>query len=186
VTGLVGRHGQVAALRLAGGDVLPADVVVVAIGALPATGWLAGSGVTVDNGVVCDSYCRAAPGVYAAGDVARWHHDKLGAMLRLENRTNAAEQAMSVAATILGEDRRYTPVPYFWTDQFDARIQAYGVLGAGAEVAVVEGDPASRRFVALYGQGGRVTGVLGWNMAKQARSYRQHVLATTPWAAALA
>ncbi|MFG1684409.1 NAD(P)/FAD-dependent oxidoreductase [Nonomuraea sp. NPDC049269] len=176
VSGLTGHEGRVTGVRLATGEVLPADVVVVAIGSDPATEWLTGSGLRVDNGLVCDSRCRAAEGVYAVGDVARWHHDKLGALLRLENRTNATEQAMTVAANVLGEEQPYCPVPYFWTDQFDAKLQVHGVLPVDAEVTVVEGDPANRRFVALYRRDGRVTGVLGWNMPKQTRLRRQDVV----------
>ncbi|MGN9837068.1 NAD(P)/FAD-dependent oxidoreductase [Nonomuraea sp. H19] len=176
VSGLAGEHGRVTGVRLDTGEVLPADVVVVAIGADPATEWLAGSGLRVDNGLVCDSRCRAAEGIYAAGDVARWHHDHLGDLVRLENRTNATEQAGVVAANILGADQPYRPVPYFWTDQFDAKIQVYGTPYADAEVSVVDGDLAERRFVALYRRGGTITGVLGWNMPKQTRLRRQQVV----------
>ncbi|MEV8398079.1 NAD(P)/FAD-dependent oxidoreductase [Streptomyces niveus] len=177
VRALVGSAGAVTGVSLDNGEVLPADLVVVAIGADPVTDWLRDSGLRVDNGLVCDSRCRAADGVYAVGDVARWHHDQLGALLRLENRTNAGEQAMAVAANILGGDRAYTPVPYFWTDQFDTKIQVHGVVpaGAGAEMTVVDGDPATGRFVARYRSEGRVTGVLGWNMPKQTRLRRQDV-----------
>ncbi|NBH08434.1 FAD-dependent oxidoreductase, partial [Amycolatopsis sp. SID8362] len=164
-----------AGVRLETGEVLPADVAVVAFGAAPATEWLAGSGVLCDNGVVCDSRCRAAEGIYAAGDVARWHHERLDVLLRLENRTNATEQAVAVAGNVLGEDRPYTPVPYFWTNQFDARIHVHGTPAADAEVSIVEGDPADGRFVARYHRGGRVVGVLGWNMPKQARLRRQEI-----------
>ncbi|MBT2230018.1 NAD(P)/FAD-dependent oxidoreductase [Nonomuraea sp. NEAU-A123] len=176
VSGLTGHQGRVTGVRLDTGEVLPADVVVVAIGADPATEWLTGSGLRLDNGLVCDSRCRAAEGIYAVGDVARWHHDKLGALLRLENRTNASEQAGIVAANVLGDDQPYCPVPYFWTDQFDAKIQVHGVLPVDAEVTVVDGDQAARRFVALYRRDGRVTGVLGWNMPKQTRLRRQDVV----------
>ncbi|MFC3996012.1 NAD(P)/FAD-dependent oxidoreductase [Nocardiopsis sediminis] len=175
VSGLAGRDGRVTGVRLDTGEVLPADTVVVALGAAPATEWLAGSGLRVDNGLVCDSHCRAAEGVHAVGDVARWHHDRLGALIRLENRTNATEQAAAVAADILGEGRAYAPVPYFWTDQFDAKIHVHGVLSADAEATVVDGDVADRRFVALYRRNGAVTGVLGWNMPKQARVLRRRL-----------
>lgn len=181
VEGLVGAGGRVAGVRLANGEVLPADVVVVAIGSRPATGWLAGSGLQIADGVVCDSRCRAAEGIYAVGDVAFWVHEGLGAGLRLENRSNAVEQGMAVAANILGKDRPFTPVPYFWTDQFDVKIQVHGLLHGHTEVAIVDGDPARRQFVAIYGRGGRVTGVVGWNMVKQARVYRQHVVDGTAW-----
>lgn len=176
VVGLTGEEGRVTGVRLATDEVLPADVVVVAIGATPATEWLTGSGLELDNGVVCDSHCRAEEGVYAVGDVARWHHEGLGRLIRLENRTNATEQAMAVAGAILGESRPYTPVPYFWTDQYDAKLQVHGFLPADAEVDVVEGDLTARRFVARYRSGGRVTGVLGWNMPKQARLRRQEIV----------
>ncbi len=175
VTGLTEADGRVTGVRLESGEVLPADVVVVAFGAAPATEWLAGSGVLCDNGVVCDSRCRAAEGIYAAGDVARWHHERLDVLLRLENRTNATEQAIAVAGNVLGEDRPYTPVPYFWTNQFDARIHVHGTPAADAEVSIVEGDPAAGRFVVRYHRGGAVVGVLGWNMPKQARLRRQEI-----------
>ncbi|MCE6998626.1 FAD-dependent oxidoreductase [Saccharothrix sp. S26] len=176
VVGLVGRDGRVTGVRLADGDVLPADVVVVALGAVPNTEWLLDSGLVIDNGVVCDAGCRAAAGVYAVGDVARWHHERLGASLRLENRTNATEQAGVVADNVLGADRAYLPVPYFWTDQFDAKLQVFGVLPADAEVSVEDGDVTARRFVAVYRRAGEPVGVLGWNMPKQARQLRQRAL----------
>jgi NADPH-dependent 2,4-dienoyl-CoA reductase/sulfur reductase-like enzyme len=176
VEDLLAEDGRVTGVRLATGEVLDADLVVVALGVVPVTGWLEDSGLSLDDGVVCDAHCRAAEGVYAVGDVARWHHDRLGAPVRLENRTNATEQAAAVADNVLGVPRRYAPVPYFWTDQFDAKLQVHGVLAADATVSVVEGDTAARRFVALYERDGEAVGVLGWNMAKQARLHRQRHL----------
>jgi NADPH-dependent 2,4-dienoyl-CoA reductase/sulfur reductase-like enzyme len=176
VSGLSGVDGRVTGVRLETGEVLPADVVVVAVGAIPSTEWLEGSGLHLENGLVCDSHCRAADGIYAVGDVAWWHHEKLGTLLRLENRTNATEQAMAVAADLLGAEQPYHPVPYFWTDQFDAKLQIHGLLPADAEVTIVDGEHASRRFVARFSQDGRVTGVLGWNMPKQTRRRRQDVV----------
>jgi len=178
VTGLVAEDGRVTGVRLDTGEVLPTDAAVVAIGASPATQWLASSGLRLDNGVVCDSRCRAADGIYAVGDVARWHHERLGRLIRLENRTNVTEQAAAVAGVILGEDNPYIPVPYFWTDQFDAKLQVHGTLPVGADVDIVEGDVSARRFVARYRSrsDGIVTGVLGWNMPKQARLHRQQVV----------
>ncbi|WP_067964209.1 NAD(P)/FAD-dependent oxidoreductase [Nocardiopsis trehalosi] len=175
VRGLAGRGGRVTGVRLASGEELPADTVVVAVGSAPATEWLAGSGLRVDDGLVCDSRCRAAEGVYAAGDVARWHHEGLGGLLRLENRTNATEQAAAVAGNVLGADRPYTPVPFLWTDQFATKVQVYGVPAPEDVLTVVEGDPAGGRFVALYHRDGTATGVLGWNMPKQARAHRREV-----------
>ncbi|MFQ6396215.1 NAD(P)/FAD-dependent oxidoreductase [Nocardia sp. KC 131] len=176
VRSLVGTDGRVTGVELGTGEVLPADVVVVAIGAIPATEWLESSGLHLDNGVVCDSRCRAAEGIYAVGDVARWQHQHFDGLIRLENRTNATEQAAAVAAVIVGEDQPYAPVPYFWTDQFDAKLQVHGVLSADAEVDIVEGEISARRFVARYRSSGVVTGVLGWNMPKQARQRRQEIV----------
>lgn len=182
VSGLEGEGGRVTGVRLASGQLLPADVVVVAIGATPSTLWLEGSGLTLGDGVVCDEQCRAADGVFVVGDVARWHHRVLGESVRLENRTNATEQATAVASVILGERKPYVPVPYFWTDQFGVKVQVYGQLPADASVEIVEGDVASDRFVAAYRRKGDLVGVLGWSMPKQARlhsrelveDYKQH------------
>ncbi|MEU9453958.1 FAD-dependent oxidoreductase [Streptomyces sp. NPDC048277] len=178
VIGLTGHRGRVTGVRLATDEVLPADVVAVSIGAVPATQWLEGSGLDLDNGVVCDSRCRAAEGIYAVGDVARWHHEGLGRLIRLENRTNATEQAMAVAGAVLGDERPYTPVPYFWTDQYDAKLQVHGFVPSDAEAEIVEGDLTARRFVVRYQSAGRVTGVLGWNMPKQTRLRRQEIVDT--------
>ncbi|MDX3002709.1 FAD-dependent oxidoreductase [Kribbella solani] len=174
VIGLTEADGRVSGVQLADGNVLPADVVVVALGATPATDWLSGSGLVIDNGVVCDAYCRAADGVYAAGDVARWPYED--SLIRLENRTNATEQALCVADNLLGADRPYAPVPYFWTDQFAAKLQVHGRPAADAEVVVAEGNLEDGRFVAHYRRGGRVVAVLGWNLPKQTRLHRgQHL-----------
>lgn len=169
--------GRVTGVRPADGETIPADLVVAAVGSTPATDWLAGSGLVVEDGVVCDSRCRAADGIYAAGDVARFHHEALDRSLRLENRTNATEQAVLVAANILGEDRPYHPVPYFWTDQLGVKIQVYGLPTPTATVHIVEGSTEQGRFVAQYLDGeDRPVAVLGWNMPKQARQHRQHLL----------
>jgi NADPH-dependent 2,4-dienoyl-CoA reductase/sulfur reductase-like enzyme len=156
-------------------------VVLVAIGSVPATGWLAGSGLSLSNGIDCDSLCRAAPGVVAAGDVAGWTHPGLGRRLRVEHRMNATEQGIAAARTLLGRGEPFSPVPYFWTDQYDVKIQAYGNWPEGAEIAVVEGEPAEGRFIALYGWQGAVVGALGWNMPRQLRSYRRQVVDRAPW-----
>lgn len=176
VAGLTSESGRVTGVRLADDEILPADVVVVAIGGSPATAWLEGSGLQIDNGVVCDSRCRAADGIYAVGDVARWHHEKLGRLTRLENRTNATEQAEAVAVAILGHDAAYAPLSYFWTDQFDVKIQVFGVITPDAQAEIVEGDLAAQRFVARYTSAGVVTAVLGWNMPKQVRQRRQELV----------
>lgn len=175
VTGFTG-HDRVTGVRLDSGDELPADVVVVAVGAVPNTGWLAGSGLRLDDGVVCDSRCRAAPGIYAVGDVCRWFDERTNSLLRLENRTHATEQAGVVAANVLGADRAYSPIPFFWTDQYDVKIQVHGTVRPAADAEVVDGDLADGRFVVRYREDGRTTGVLGWNMPKQTRLRRQEIV----------
>lgn len=178
VIGLTEQDGAVTGVQLVTGEVLPADVVVVSIGAIPATGWLEDSGLELDNGVVCDAFCRAADGIYAVGDVARWHHETAGRHVRLENRTNATEQAAAVADAILGSEAPYAPVPYFWSDQFNVKVQVYGTIPADVEPEIVEGDPESGRFVARYRSNGATVGVIGWNMPKQARQRQQEIVET--------
>jgi NADPH-dependent 2,4-dienoyl-CoA reductase/sulfur reductase-like enzyme len=178
VTGMTGANGRVTAVTLDDGSRLPADVVVVAIGSVPATGWLAGSGLPLGDGVLCDRTCRAAPGVYAAGDVANWPHPATGGRVRLEQRTNATQQAITAAGNLLSgpaEAVPYAPVPFGWTDQYEAKIQTCGWCPSDAAVEVVDGDPQAGKFVALYKVDGRVVGALGWNSARALREYRSHL-----------
>ncbi|MFE7980148.1 NAD(P)/FAD-dependent oxidoreductase [Streptomyces shenzhenensis] len=183
-TGVTVSEVTGAGVRLADGQEIAADAVLVAIGSLPNTEWLADSGLTVADGVVCDAYCAAASDVYAAGDVARWYHPLFEAPMRVEHRTNAAEQGMAAARNLLGGAARtpFAPVPYFWSDQYGTRIQAYGLLRGHDEVAVVEGDPADERFLAAYRTGDRLTGVLAVGMPPRAiRPWRQAVASGAAW-----
>ena len=139
---------------------LDADVVVVGIGAVPETGWLDGSELRVDDGVVCDSTLQAAPGVWAVGDVARWTHDD--ATLRVEHWTNATEQPHHVARNIVaGMPTPFRSVPYFWSDQYDAKLQSLGTAKATDEMHVVWGSLDEPKWVALMHDGDRLTGVVG-------------------------
>jgi NADPH-dependent 2,4-dienoyl-CoA reductase/sulfur reductase-like enzyme len=171
-------------VRLADGEVVEADEVLVAIGSLPNTEWLDGSGLTVGDGVICDEYCEAAKNVYAAGDVARWYNPLFGTAMRIEHRTNAAEQGMAAARNLLNPQGRkaFAPVPYFWSDQYDMKIQAYGFLRGHDEVAVVDGDLAERRFLAVYRTGDRVSGFLAVGMPPRAvRQWRQAIASGADW-----
>ncbi|WP_306291590.1 FAD-dependent oxidoreductase [Microbispora sp. GKU 823] len=163
---VVGAGGAVSGVRLGDGTVLPADDVLVAIGSVPNTGWLEGSGLSLADGLVCDEFSAAAPGVYGAGDVARWHNPLFGTAMRVEHRTNAAEQGMAVARNLLSPEARrpFAPVPYFWSDQYDMKIQAYGHLRGHDEAVVVDGDIAQRRFLLAYRTDERLTGVLSVGM----------------------
>ncbi|MCW8376315.1 NAD(P)/FAD-dependent oxidoreductase [Streptomyces justiciae] len=173
---------------LASCEVVAADEVLVAIGSLPNTEWLDGSGLTLGDGVVCDEYGEAARDVYAAGDVARWYNPLFGTSMRIEHRTNAAEMGMAAARNLLNPEARkpFAPVPYFWSDQYDMKVQAYGFLRGHDEVAVVEGDLAERRFVAVYRTGERVSGALAVGMAPKAiRGWRQAVATGARWDSSL-
>lgn len=176
VTGFGGGQ-HVETVTLTDGTVLPAEVVVVAAGSVPATGWLAGTGLDLSDGVGCDEYGRAAADVYAVGDVARWRGPGGVVAQRIETRTNASEQALAVAANILGGDRRLAGVPYFWSDQYDTKIQLYGTVAPGSRIRVIEGDPHDARFVALAESGTAVTAAIGWNHPRGARLARGRLAA---------
>lgn len=167
--------GRVRALVLQDGREIATDVVLIAIGAEPVTDWLSGSGLVLENGVHCDEFCQAAPGIVAAGDVASWQHPILG-RLRLEHRMNATEQGMAAARTLLGERIPFSPVPYFWSDQYDVRIQVYG-RPTTADFTAVEGSVDDGPFAAVQrDESGRITAVAGWNMPRRLRELRQDLV----------
>ncbi|AOR36541.1 pyridine nucleotide-disulfide oxidoreductase [Streptomyces fodineus] len=168
VAGLLG-DGRVTGVRLADGRVLPADVVVVGVGVRPATDWLAGSGVEVDDGVVCDAGCATGvPGVVAVGDVARCPHPFTGRHARIEHWSNATQQATTAARTLLSGVSVPAPVtaPYFWSDQYQVRIQLAGHVAPGAVPQVVDGDLDSRSFTAVYRREDTPVAVLSLNQPK--------------------
>ncbi len=176
-----GERRPVRTVQLTDGTVLDADLVLVAIGCRPAVEWLQGSGLILDDGVVCDERCSAGPGVWAAGDVARWLHPRLGRHVRLEHRMNANEQGQVVAKNILGGEEAFAPIPFFWTDQYDARVQVWGVIPHEAEPTVEPGlDLDSDSFVATFRDPGdqRVVGALGWNATRRLPGYRAQIAAT--------
>jgi NADPH-dependent 2,4-dienoyl-CoA reductase/sulfur reductase-like enzyme len=179
VAGLAGAS-RVTGVVLDTGEVIPADLVLVGIGAAPATGWLDDSGVALAAGVVCDSTCAVLDtdgavigGVTAAGDAARWHHALFGADVRVEHWDNAAAQGKAAALRLLGETRPYAPVPYFWTDQYDSKLQFAGLAHPGNEVTIAEGSLASRSFVAAYGRGGVTVGAAVMNMPHRMAAYHR-------------
>jgi 3-phenylpropionate/trans-cinnamate dioxygenase ferredoxin reductase component len=185
VARLVGGE-RVEAVELADGSRIPADVVVVGIGAAPATAWLESSGLELADGVVCDAACRTtrAPFAVAAGDVARWTNPLFGASTRIEHWTNATEQADHAVATLLaGEGAEpFAPVPFVWSDQYDRKIQIAGCLEGADETRVVDGSLAERRFVMWFGRGGRVTGVIGMNRPRLVMKGRALIRERAPFA----
>ncbi len=171
---------RVRAVVLDDGTEVVADVVVVGIGVIPNTDWLADAGLDLDDGVVTDDHCLAAPGVVAAGDVARWPHAGYGGeLLRVEQWDNAVEMGRYAGLHllhVLGEGAEeaepFAPVPWFWSDQYDRKIQLAGRAAQGHEL--VQGTLAEQRFVRLFlDEGDRVTGALCWNRPRQAIVARQ-------------
>ncbi len=180
---------RVERVTLTDGTALDVDLVVVGIGVAPNTEWLEGSGLAIDDGVVCDETCSAAPGVVAAGDVATWPNLRFGEKMRVEHWDNAIEMGAHAARRLLGGPgslEPYAPVPWFWSDQYDRKLQLAGRACAGDDVEVVAGSTAERRFAALYGRGGRVVGVLGMNMPAKVMRWRALVEAGASWDHALA
>ena len=194
VSEIEGADGRVSGVRLSDGTLIGSDVVVVGVGVSPATEWLAGSGLELGDGVVCDdTLWTGAPGVYAAGDCARWHnhvfdpHDD--AVMRVEHWTNAAEQGAAAARNLLavatgGTPTPYESVPFFWSDQFESRIQFVGRAHGGDEVHVFAGS-IDGSFAALYGWEGRLRGVLGVSMPKMVMPFRTLIASEASWSEAL-
>ncbi|WP_172652970.1 NAD(P)/FAD-dependent oxidoreductase [Rhodococcus opacus] len=174
-------------VRLATGEVLPADVVVVGIGAEPATSWLHGSGIELDardGGIKCDAMLRTSlPDVFAAGDVVHWPNEVLDStVMRLENWTNAAEQGRRAANNALwpAGASAYSAVPYFWSDWYDQRIQFVGSATAD-EVRFVSGDPATDKWVALYRSHDRLIGAATLNEPRKIMKYRRMIDQKMSW-----
>jgi 3-phenylpropionate/trans-cinnamate dioxygenase ferredoxin reductase subunit len=165
-------------VKLSDDTLLQADVVVVGIGVIPTTEWLVGSGLEIRDGVVVDSGLYAADGIVAAGDVARWQEPRSGDHIRIEHWTNAAEQSAVAARNLLvgrANALPYEPVPYFWSDQYDVKIQVLGRPSPGDDVIVVDGSLEQRRFVALYGRAGQLTAALGFGRPRQLMGYRPYL-----------
>ncbi len=179
-------------VTLAGGERVSADVIVVGIGVAPATRWLEGSGLELRDGVVCDATLNVGvDGVYAAGDVARWPNGLFGEEMRVEHWTNAAEQGAAAAANLLATSRGdlaepYSAVPFFWSDQYDRRVQFLGRSANHDEVRIVSGSTAARQFVALYRRGDRLEGVFGLNSTRALMAYRPSLSTRASWDEALA
>jgi len=159
VTSALGS-GRVEAVELSDGVRIDADLVVLGLGVIPTTDWLAESGLDISDGVACDSSLRAVgwSDIYAVGDVARWRHPQFDESLRIEHWTNANEHADVVASAIVGEHKVAGSVPYVWSDQYGRRIQIVGRPKADDDITVVD-DPDGRH-IAVYERAGRVVGVL--------------------------
>ena len=190
-TGVAGfeGHQRVERVLLGDGTTIPADVVLVAIGVRSATDWLEGSGLTIEDGVVCDETCLAAPGIVAAGDLARWPNALFdGESTRLEHWTNAAEQGVYAARRLLAPDAAtpFAPVPFVWSDQYDVKIQVAGRVRGDDRIEIVDGAIDDRRFVAAVGREGRLVGAVAFNRPRVLMQYRQLIADRTSFDDAVA
>jgi 3-phenylpropionate/trans-cinnamate dioxygenase ferredoxin reductase subunit len=141
---------KVDAIRLSGGRSIPADLVIAGVGIVPNTELAASANLEVDNGIVVDAHCRTVDeDIYAVGDCTSHPNEIYGRRIRLESVHNALEQAKTAAANICGEPVAYSQVPWFWSDQFDIKLQIAG-LSQGYDTWVVRGEPATRSFSCLY------------------------------------
>lgn len=176
----VSGDGKVEKVVLSDGTELDADIVVVGIGSRPVTGFLDGSGVEVDNGVVCDSAGRTnVEHVWAIGDVASWRNEA-GHQERVEHWSNVAEQARVLVPALLGREpaSAAVSVPYFWSDQYDVKIQCLGEPAADDVVHLVSDD--GRKFLAYYERDGVLTAVVGGGMPGKVMKARGKIAAGAP------
>jgi 3-phenylpropionate/trans-cinnamate dioxygenase ferredoxin reductase component len=183
VAGVAGTD-RAEAVLLADGRRLPADVVVLGLGVVPAVDWLAGSGIALGDGIICDSYGRTSvPHVHAAGDAAAWPDPFTGLLRRIEHWTTAQQQGAAVGHNIARPDRPQSApvVPYFWSDQHGVRIQSLGWLDHPDEISCVHGDWDSAEFVALYRRGDHLAGALGLGAARQLMLWRPAIERRAPW-----
>ena len=163
---------------------------MVGIGVSPCADWLEGSGLKLGNGVVCDAHCAtSAPGIVAAGDVAQWHNPLFDEAMRIEHWSNAAEMARAAVETLLagsGKAPAYASVPFFWSNQYDLKIQSAGRLGDADESEIVYGSLAERDFLKLYGHKGKLVGALAFNQPRKLIGYRRKLREDVAFADAVA
>jgi NADPH-dependent 2,4-dienoyl-CoA reductase/sulfur reductase-like enzyme len=180
VKGLSGER-RVDAVLLEDGRSIPADTVVVGVGARPCVEWLEGSGVTLDNGVKCGADGRTSlAGVVAVGDCANWYDPHTGIHRRVEHWTGALERPDAAVATLLayGATRPGVPrPPYFWSDQYGVKIQFVGHAAGADSVTVEEGAPDERSFLAVYRRAGTPVAVLGMNQPRLFTRWRKQFTA---------
>jgi NADPH-dependent 2,4-dienoyl-CoA reductase/sulfur reductase-like enzyme len=180
---------RVRSVQLDDGSELPADVVLLALGAQPNTEWLTDSGLELNAGVVCDASLTttADPDILAAGDVTEWPHPLAGgAIVRVEHWTTAAEQGQLAGRNVLLDPAQRSPheaPPYFWSDQYDTKIQSVGFPNLATHMEILEEEPAEGRLVATGSRGGRLVAAVTFNAAKRLIAYRRELAASTVGAA---
>jgi len=168
--------GEVDGVELEDGRVLPADLVLVGVGARPNVDWLRDSGLELGNGVLCDAGgLTSTPGVVAVGDCAAWYDRRLGHHDRVEHWSGASERPKRAVASLLsGDSAGQDAIPaYFWSDQYDARIQFAGNAQGADAVTIEAGDPALRSFLAVYRREEEPVAVLGMNQVRLFTRWRR-------------
>nr|Q5S3I1.1 RecName: Full=Dicamba O-demethylase 2, ferredoxin reductase component; AltName: Full=Ferredoxin--NAD(+) reductase [Stenotrophomonas maltophilia]AAV53701.1 DdmA2 [Stenotrophomonas maltophilia] len=167
VDSLVGENGKVTGVQLAGGEVIPAEGVIVGIGIVPAIGPLIAAGAAGANGVDVDEYCRTSlPDIYAIGDCAAFACDYAGGnVMRVESVQNANDMGTCVAKAICGDEKPYKAFPWFWSNQYDLKLQTAGI-NLGFDKTVIRGNPEERSFSVVYLKDGRVVALDCVNMVK--------------------
>ncbi len=160
-------NGRVTAVESAEGENIPADLVVVGVGIEPNVELAKAAGIEVDDGIVVDDRCQTVdPDIFAIGDCTRHPNAIYGRSLRLESVHNALEQAKTAAANLCGVDSQYAQVPWFWSDQYDLKLQIAG-LSEGYDEVVIRGNPADRSFACLYLQDGVLIAVDAVNSPRE-------------------
>ena len=177
---------RVEALDLSDDTEVAADVVLVALGAIPNTEWLRGSGLRLQPGVVCDATLAAtgAGDVFCAGDIAAWPHPLAdGETVRIEHWTVAAEQGTAAGRNLVlppDERRPFTATPYFWSDQYDVKIQSVGFPARATRMRIAESAEDGRRFVAVGERDGAFVAAVGFNAARRMPLYRRELAGRPP------
>lgn len=167
VSGFEGDDGKVAGVATGDGRTIDADMVIVGIGIIPNVELAADAGLEIDNGIVVDDHCRTDDAdIYAAGDCTNHPNPILNRRLRLESVPNAMEQARTAAANMLGGDKVYAAVPWFWSDQYELKLQMVG-FSADADEQVVRGDKEANQFAVFYLKDGAVIAVDAVNSPRE-------------------
>lgn len=151
-------EGRANGVALTSGEKIPADLVLVATGARANDDLAVAAGLPCEDGILVDDFARAAPDVYAIGDCARFFSHRYGRKIRLECVQNAVDQAKAAAAAIVGKPAPYDPVPWFWSDQYEIKLQITGLLD-GYDASETVGNPAENKFSVEYKKGGKLVAV---------------------------
>ena len=165
---------KVEGVRLEDGRVIDADLAIVGVGVTPNIEWLRDSGVPLGDGVLCDAACSAGDRIVAAGDLARWEHPRYGS-IRVEHWDNAIAQGEAAAETLLGDAKPFGMIPFFWSDQYECKLQLIGRPANTDELRVVEGTQDARKFVAVFHRGRKITAAFLVSSMHRIVKYKQLV-----------